>query len=44
MTVCQENFHRVQKLQKQAYNMAVKLIPYTFSNKVLLNNKYIQTN
>lgn len=40
MTICQETFYHVQELQKQAYDKAVKLRSYIFSNKVWLNSKY----
>ena len=42
MTVCQENLHHAQKLQKQAHNKSVKPRKYVLSNKVWLNNKYIK--
>ena len=43
MTVCQENLHNAQELQKQAYDKGVKPRSYKPSNKVWLNNKYIKT-
>ena len=43
MTVCWENFHHTQKLQKRAYDKGVKSRSYAPSNKVWLNTKYIKT-
>ena len=43
MTVCRENFHHTQELQKQAHNKDVKPRSYTPGDKVWLNNKYIKT-
>ena len=43
MTVCRENLHHAQELQKQAYNKAMKPKGYAFDNKVWLNSKYIKT-
>ena len=43
MTVCQENLHNAQELQKQAYDKGVKPRSYAPSDKVWLNNKYIKT-
>ena len=43
MTVCQENLHHAQELQKQAYDNGVKLKGYASGNKVWLNSKYIKT-
>ena len=43
MTVCQENLHHAQKLQKQAHNKNVKLRSYDSSDKVWLNSKYLKT-
>ena len=43
MTVCQENFHHAQELQKQAYDKGVKPRSYAPGDKVWLNNKYIKT-
>ena len=43
MTVCQENLHYAQKLQKQAHNKVVKPSSYAPSDKVWLNSKYIKT-
>lgn len=42
MTVCQNNLHYAQKLQKQDHNKAVKPRSYTFSEKFWLNTKYIK--
>ena len=44
MTICRENFHHAQELQKQAYNKGIKPRSYIPSDKVWLNNKYIKTN
>ena len=43
MTVCWENLHHAQELQKQAHNKGVKPRSYTSSDKVWLNSKYIKT-
>ena len=43
MTVCQENLHHAQELQKQAHNKGVKPKNYALYDKVWLNNKYIKT-
>ena len=43
MTVCRENLHHVQKLQKRAHNKGVKPRSYAPGNKVWLNSKYIKT-
>ena len=43
ITVCRENLHHAQKLQKQAHNKNVKPKSYVSSDKVWLNNKYIKT-
>ena len=43
MTVCQENLHHAQELQKQAHNKGVKPKSYTPGDKVWLNSKYIKT-
>ena len=43
MTVCRENLHHTQKLQKRAHNESVKPKSYAPSDKVWLNNKYIKT-
>ena len=43
MTVCHENLHHAQELQKQAHDKGVKPRSYAFSNKVWLNSKYIKT-
>ena len=42
MTVCQENLHHAQKLQKRAHDKGVKPWSYISGNKVWLNNKYIK--
>ena len=41
ITVCQENLHHTQDLQKQAHNQGVKPKSYAPSDKVWLNMKYI---
>ncbi len=43
MTICQENFHHAQELQKQANDKDVKPRSYAPGNKIWLNSKYIQT-
>ena len=43
MTVCQQNFHHAQKLQKRAYNKGVKPRSYPLSDKVWLSSKYLKT-
>ena len=43
MTVCQENLHPAQKLQKRAYDKGVKLKSYIPGDKVWLNSKYLKT-
>ena len=43
ITVCQENFHHAQELQKRALNKGVKSRSYAAGDKVWLNNKYIKT-
>ena len=42
MTVCRENLHHAQKLQKRAYNKGVKPRSYAPGEKVWLNSKYIK--
>ena len=43
MTVCQENLHYAQTLQKRAYDKGVKPKSYAPNDKVWLNSKYIKT-
>ena len=43
MTVCRENLHHAQKLQKRAYDKGVNPKSYAPSDKVWLNSKYIKT-
>ena len=43
MTVCRENLHYAQELQKQAPDKGVKPRSYAPINKVWLNSKYIKT-
>ena len=43
MTVCRENLHHAQKLQKRAHDKSVKPSSYAPGDKVWLNNKYIKT-
>ena len=43
MTVCRENLHHAQELQKQAHDKGVKPRSYAPGNKVWLNSKYIKT-
>ena len=42
MTVCRENLHHTQELQKRAHNKGVKPRSYA-PDKVWLNSKYIKT-
>ena len=43
MTVCQENLHPAQELQKQPHDKGVKPRSYAPDNKIWLNSKYIKT-
>ena len=43
MTVCQENFHHAQELQKQVHDKGVQPKSYAPGNKIWLNSKYIKT-
>ena len=43
ITVCWENLHHAQELQKRAHNKGVKPRSYAPSDKVWLNSKYIKT-
>ena len=43
VTVCWENLHHAQELQKRAHNKGVKPRSYAPSDKVWLNSKYIKT-
>ena len=43
MTVCRENLHHAQELQKRAHNKDVKPRSYAPGDKVWLNSKYIKT-
>ena len=43
ITVCRENLHHAQELQKQAHNKGMKLKSYAPGDKVWLNSKYIKT-
>ena len=43
MTICRENLHHAQELQKQAHDKGVKPRSYAPGNKVWLNSKYIKT-
>ena len=43
MTVCQENLHHAQELQKRAHDKGVKPKSYAPSDKVWLNRKYLKT-
>lgn len=43
MTICRENLHHVQELQKQYHNKATKPRSYTPGDKVSLNSKYIKS-
>ena len=43
MTVCQQNLHHTQKLQKQGHNKGVKPRSYAPGDKVWLSSKYLKT-
>ena len=43
ITVCRENLHHAQELQKQAHDKGVKPKSYVPGDKVWLNSKYIKT-
>ena len=43
ITICYENFHHTQELQKWAHDKGVKPQSYTPGNKVWLNSKHIKT-
>ena len=43
MTVCQQNFHHAQNLQKQVNDKGVKPQSYTLGDKVWLSSKYLKT-
>ena len=43
MTMCQQNLHHAQELQKQAYNKGVKPRSYAPGNKVWLSSKHLKT-
>ena len=43
VTICRENLHHTQELQKRAHNKDVKPKSYVPDDKVWLNNKYIKT-
>ena len=43
MTVCQQNLHHVQELQKQGHDKGVKPQNYVPDEKVWLNSKYLKT-
>ena len=43
MTVCRENLHHAQELQKRAHDKGVKPKSYAPGTKVWLNSKYIKT-
>ena len=43
MTVCRENLHHAQELQKRAYDKGTKPRSYAPGEKVWLNSKYIKT-
>ena len=43
ITVCQQNLHHVQDLQKQAHDKGVKPRSYAPGEKVWLNSKYLKT-
>ena len=43
MTVCQQNLHHAQELQKRAYDKGVKPQSYVPGNKVWLSSKHLKT-
>ena len=43
MTVCQQNLHHKQELQKQGHDKKVKLRSYAPGEKVWLSSKYLKT-
>ena len=43
MTICRENLHHAQELQKRAHDKGVKPKSYAPDDKVWLNSKYIKT-
>ena len=43
MTVCRENLHHSQELQKQGYNKGTKPRSYAPGDKVWLNSKHLKT-
>ena len=43
MTICRENLHHAQKLQKQAYDKSTKPKSYALGDKVWLNSKHLKT-
>ena len=43
ITVCQQNLHHIQKLQKQAYNKGVKPQSYAPGDKIWLSSKHLIT-
>ena len=42
MAACQQNFHHVQELQKQAHNKGAKPQSYAPGNKVWLTSKHLK--
>ena len=43
MTVCQQNLHHAQKLQKRGHNKGVKPRSYAPGDKIWLSNKHLKT-
>ena len=43
MTVCRENLHHAQELQKRAHDKGVKPKSYAPGDKIWLNSKYLKT-
>ena len=43
MTICQQNLHHAQKLQKRSHNKGVKPQSYAPGMKVWLSSKYLKT-
>ena len=43
MTICLENLHHAQDIQKRANDKSVNLRSYSLGDKVWLNSQYIKT-
>ena len=42
MTVCQQNLHYAQELQKRAHNKGIKLQSYASGDKIWLSSKHLK--